>query len=61
MAEHVKGEDPQVWNHLPITISSEIIYNWERQAVGGDRATLAEVSTVQIALSLCLCPFPELL
>lgn len=32
----MKEEDPQVWNHLPITSTSEIIYNWKRQAAGGD-------------------------
>lgn len=56
----MKGEDPQVWNHLPITITSNIIYNWKRQALGRDRAALAKESTVQISLSPWLCPFPQL-
>ena len=40
----MKGEDPQVWSHLPITITSEIIHNWKRQAAGRDGAALAKAS-----------------
>lgn len=57
----MKGEDPQVWNHLPVNISSKTLYSRKRQAAGRDRAALAEASTVQTACSLWLCPFPELL
>lgn len=54
MIEDAKGEDSQVWNHLPITVTREIICNWKRQAAGRDRAALAKVSPGQMPLSLSL-------
>lgn len=54
-------EDPQMWNHLPKTSTSEITYNWKRQAAGRDRAAPATATTVQMPLSLCRYLFLTLL
>ena len=53
----MKGEDPQMWSHLPITITSEITHDWKRQAAGRDGAALAKASAPR-CLPLCVSATP---